>query len=477
MTDQKQTEAAPDPKDRVITQAESIQAASELQAFKALEGRNSKKKRAQRLRLAIGIVGGTLVLFLAFILLRNYFSPVPDNPVQTDVVARGTYTDSIQASGNLAAYEQVTITPEVDGTIAELYISEGDTVEKGQLLFTIDNPSLDQAVATAQRGVDSANLQLRGAEAAVNDAKNAVDIANRQYEETKKAYEESLLVSPDAPNNDKTPDDPDNDDINPMPDVVITENDVYQAYQAYLAAVSAHEGAKLSLEGAQMGVSSAKVALDDAVAYADKRNVYAPITGQVILMNLERGMKLSTLLATGQLVAQIADVSKMRLRVEINEIDILAVETGMRSIVNVSALPGYVADAQVLRVASTSTSASDAYYYGSGGLVTYIVDLLIDDPDPRLKIGMSADARIITLSYENVLLVNSMAVQNAGDINYVQVMDADGNIRQVSVKVIASNYSVTVVEGDINVGDTVIVTYFSGTGGNSGGSTVSPGIR
>ncbi|MCL2150764.1 MAG: efflux RND transporter periplasmic adaptor subunit [Coriobacteriia bacterium] len=254
----------------------------------------------------------------------------------------------------------------------------------------------------------------------------------------KALYEYSLTLAPDDPMLELTP----------------TKADVDAAYSVYRQSVLSLDGSKLGLESAQLAVDDAQASLDAAIALAQKRQVYAPISGLVVVMNLERGSRLSSLTSFGQVPIQIADVSQMRLTISVNELDILGVKPGMQAIINVDALMDYTAEAEVLRVASTSSNSD--YYYG-GGLVYYSVDLLLKDPDPRLKIGMTANAQIITLSYENVLLVNTMALQSTVDSTYLQVLDADGSVRNVPVELIASDYSVAVVSGAIKEGDEVLL--------------------
>jgi HlyD family secretion protein len=459
MGDQRLEATPPNPDDRVITVAESAQAAAELQAFKALEGRAAKLKRSLRLRIAIAIVIVANLIIGGYSLLKKMAPPPPTVDVVTDVVFRGDFSDFIRATGNLTAYEQVTITPEVDGTIGELHIAEGDTVTAGQLLFTIINPDLDRAIVAAQRGVDNANLSLRSAQNQRNDAAAAVDRTWAEYLAVKTAYDNSLLLTSDDLSLEGAP----------------TEADVHMALEVYRQATGALEGSKISLESVQMMVSDAKTALDQAVEFATKRNVYAPIAGQVVVMNLERGMKLSALAMNGLSAAQIADVSRLRMTVSINELDILNISPGMTGQVHVNALVDYIAQAEVLRVASTS-GTNDVYYYGGGGLVTYQVELLIKEPDPRLKIGMSAEAEIITQSLNDVLMVNSMAVLGSGEFSYVVVVDSGGVHREVSVRVIVSNNSYAVIQGGINAGDVVVINNrgigIGKTGGSSGSGAV-----
>jgi len=464
MAEQDPTGTPPKTEERVYTQQESAQAAAELQAYKALEGRSARRKRTKNLRIAIIVVVATITVVLGLVFLKSLAKPqIPTMPPPIDYVTRGDFVDSIQASGNLVANEQVTITPEVDGTVAELYIQEGDTVEKGQLLFTLDNPMLDQSIIQAQRGVDSANLSLRGAQTARNDAGAAADRTWQQYQLVKQAYEDSLLIVPEPGQT--------------MPEGIPTEADVEMAYQSYRAAQMALESSKLSLESAQMSVSDANRMLRDAIETAGKRNVYSPISGQVVVMNLERGMKLSSLMSTGKVAAQIADVSQMRMTISISEIDILSISPGMKAVVSVDAIPGYRTDAEVLRVASTSGGGSDMMYYGygGGGLVYYSVELQIPSPDPRLKIGMSAGAEIISQRMNNVLMVTSMAVQFDGESSYVEVYEDDGSTRIVIVEVLATSTSQVVIAGDVKDGDKVILNFMGGgMGGGMDGGVVRP---
>lgn len=434
--------APPAQSSREYTQQEITQAASELQAFKALEGRSAKHKRTKRRRVIVTITLVLLVLIIGVAILGSILgNPQQEGPQATALVTRGDFVDTIDVSGNLAAFEQVTITPEVDGTVSQLYVQEGDAVEAGQLLFTLDNPDLDQAVTRAQLGVDSANLNLSSAQASLNDAVWAQERAWENYLAMLEAFNNSVgqPVSEDLPTNPP-----------------LTQADVDQAYAAYRQSVSAVTNANLALSGASISVSDAKTALDTAVALLENRNIHSPISGLVVLNNIERGTKLSTLAVAGQVPMQIAQIDQMYMTVSVNEIDILGVKPGMDATISVSALKGYSTDAEVLRVASTSGSTGDMFY-GTGGLVTYKVELLIKTPDPKLKIGMSADAKIVLQKLENVLMVNAMAVQDAGTYSYLLVLDESGEIREVKVKVIASNNSLAAIEGDIREGDEVLL--------------------
>ncbi|MCL2806931.1 MAG: biotin/lipoyl-binding protein [Coriobacteriia bacterium] len=428
---------------REYTQQEITQAAAELQAFKALEGRSAKQKRTKRLRLIIIIVAVLLALVFGAAFIGSILGSGEQGAFQaTDTITRGDYVDSIDVSGNLAAFEQVTITPEVDGTVSALYVSEGDAVEAGQLLFTLDNPDLDQAVSTAQLGVGRANMHLQGAQSTRDEAGGASERALVNYNTMLEAYNASAGQP----------------DVDDMPtNKKLTQADVDQAYEVYRQSVSAVTSADFALADAKIALGDANTALSAAIAVSEKRNIYSPISGLVVLNNIERGTKLSTLAPAGQVPMQIAMIDQMNMTVSVNEIDILSVEPGMRALISVDALDGYSTDAEVLRVASTPGATDEMSFGGRGGLVTYKVDLLIKNPDPRLKIGMSADAKIVLQKLDNVFMVNAMAVHDAGAYSFLLVLEDDGSMREAVVKVIASNNTLAAIEGDIREGDEVLL--------------------
>ncbi|MCL2150763.1 MAG: biotin/lipoyl-binding protein [Coriobacteriia bacterium] len=183
MDEQDINELKPKVEQRVLSPQDSLQAASELQAFKALKSRSERRRRNLLLRIMVASLIITGVLFVGWLILRGLMPDTPTVMQPTDFVYRGDFSNSIQGNGNLLPLEQVTINPEIDGVVVELYVSEGDSVEAGQLLFTLDNPDLDTAIAMAERGVESARLGLRSAQANRDEAGNYVDQTYAAYAE------------------------------------------------------------------------------------------------------------------------------------------------------------------------------------------------------------------------------------------------------------------------------------------------------
>ena len=105
-------------------------------------------------------------------------------------------------------------------------------------------------------------------------------------------------------------------------------------------------------------------------------------------------------------------------------------------------------------------------YGGMGGAVTYAVKLLIAEPDPRLKPGMTAKATITTTTIENALMVPISAVQSDGaGGSFVMVLtdpETQG-MEMREVEVVASDGLTSVVKGRVKAGDEVVVS--GGMGG------------
>jgi len=104
-------------------------------------------------------------------------TPEPENQVAT--VQRGSLTIDITAAGNLALSRMEDLAFEISGTelepltVEEVLVDEGDSVEEGQVLVTLDTTALEEKVADRERALKTAELSLRTEEIDLRDAKDA----------------------------------------------------------------------------------------------------------------------------------------------------------------------------------------------------------------------------------------------------------------------------------------------------------------
>ena len=200
----------------------------------------------------------------------------------------------------------------------------------------------------------------------------------------------------------------------------------------------------------------------------------------------------------GKQCMQIADLSKMKVTVQVGEKDIAKIAVGQSANITYPAFPDIVSQGTVTTIASVANS--DAAN-GGGGSVTFNVDILIEAPDARLKPGMTAEVSVVTEQLDDVVMVPTMALMTEdGERYYVNVAtDGEGKqTRRVKVTVVTQNDNDAVVgktqvkrddqgnEINPNVpvtklrdGDTLIVDTGAGMtadGGDSGSMSADEGM-
>ena len=141
----------------------------------------------------------------------------------------------------------------------------------------------------------------------------------------------------------------------------------------------------------------------------------------------------------GKQCMQIADLSKMKVTVQVGEKDIAKIAVGQSANVTYPAFPDIVSQGTVTAIASVANSDSTN---GGGGSVTFNVDILIEAPDARLKPGMTAEVSVVTEQLDDVVMVPTMALMTEdGEHYYVNVAtdDEGKQTRRVKVTVVTQN--------------------------------------
>lgn len=397
----------------------------DMEARLAMESLMRHRRARRRKKLIAGGIVGAIVLAGAVVWGVSKFTGNAggdDAPqLMTTFVDRGDFTEAVEASGAAKPVTSVVVNPEVGGTIESVNVAEGDTVQEGDVLLTVKNDELDKAIRDAEMGVRDARLGVNQAWATYNEAcskyNNWIPTYDKDGNETGSERE---------------------GDANSV------------------------EEAERGIERANNGLSDAQEAYNIAVANAEKRTVRAPKSGSVVVMNAQVGASTDSAANAGGLI-QIADLSQMTVKVQVNEVDISRVSVGQMAKATFSALPGVELDAQVTRIATVAGSGEDSHGYG-GGVVTYDVSLLIPQPAAELKPGMTANVQIMLQSVPDTLMVPSscVAMDETGGSYVMVVTDYEtGAVERRSVAVRASDQTTSAIEGDVSEGDEVLLDPYS----------------
>lgn len=360
--------------------------AADAAVYAKLKERRAARRRRKLIRRGIALAVLASLVGAGFLAVNALSAPpaTQAEPV-TDIATRGDFTSQVDAKGTLEPLSSTVVTPEVPGTIAEVRVQAGQQVSKGDVVLVLKNDELDRAVDEADRALRAAKADQAAAYDAYNrvvDAYNAAIAAP-----VDEAAESVAAVAPEAP--DKSP-----------------------------------------LSAADRAVESAGAVYDQAVATAAKRTVTAPASGSVVAMNAQVGAGVGDAAGTADAnrpLIQIADLSQMKVTVQVGEDAIAKIARDQAASVSFPAFEGLELAGTVTGIASIASAGGDpaAAMYGDGSSqVTFAVDVLIPQPDPRLKPGMTAEVSLITQKLADVVTVPVSAlsdVANEGDAEIAYV--------------------------------------------------------
>ncbi|MEJ8756545.1 efflux RND transporter periplasmic adaptor subunit [Pontibacter sp. H259] len=297
--------------------------------------------------------------------------------------------EKVSASGKIQPETEVKISPDVSGEIIELNVEEGDSVVKGQLLLRIRPDNYQSFVDAQEASVNSSRAQLSQSRARLAQAQaNQVQV-RQAYERNKKLFDQK----------------------------VISEAEFEQSRAAYTSGQQELESLKQSIRAAEFGVQNAQASLKEARENLNKTTIYAPVSGIVSKLNVERGERVvGTSQMAGTEIMRIANLNNMEVRVNVNENDIIRVGLGDSVIVEVDS---YTTRDEKFKgiVTAIANTAKDATTLEAVTEFEVRIRLLnesyghLTKSNPRpFRPGMTASVDIITERKNNALSVPLSAV-------------------------------------------------------------------
>lgn len=327
------------------------------------------------------IVGGILIVVLLIVAKKQgWIGKEEGKEVSTAEAKEVTIVETVIASGKIQPEVEVKISSEVSGEIIELPIEEGQEVKKGDLLIRI-NPDIYQA-------------SVNRAMAALNSARSSVASAKAQFKEAESGYQRNKTLY-----NQK----------------VISEAEWDAAQRMY-------DVARLGVESAEFQLQSAQAAYKEASDNLKRTAIYSPQNGTVSMLNAELGERVvGTAQMAGTEIARIANLSDMEVLVEVNENDIIRVETGDTAEVEVDAyldkkFTGVVTEiANSAQLQGMSTNQVTNFEVKVRVLKTSYDDILKEGEKSPFRPGMTASVEIKTERRKGVVGVPIQAVTTRSD--------------------------------------------------------------
>jgi HlyD family secretion protein len=408
-------------------------------------------------RRVILITGIVAIVLVAIVAVRGQLLNRREAPkFRTFSVTRGDLQVSVSATGTVEPLSIVDVRSRATGIVRAVFVEEGERVKKGQVLVEIDDPDARSALESALAELSAAQARLAQAEATLALQRASVETAIKQAETSLAAARARLAQALAAPQPEDVAQaveqvrqaeaavDLAKQNLSRQEqlfasgfisqaqlDQARNQFEVAQAQlraaQARLAQVRAGtqkydleilraqvRQAEAQLAEAQNGmlqvklreqevaaaraqVQSAEASVRQTRERLGETRILAPIAGIVAKRSVEIGQSVIGGTSGGTPVITLADVSMTLAKVYVDEVDISRIPRTAQVEITTDALPGVKFTGRILRIAPQPVVQQN--------VTQYPVLVRVEDPENRLKLGMTVDAEFIVARRSHVLLV------------------------------------------------------------------------
>jgi HlyD family secretion protein len=269
--------------------------------------------KTNKLLRYIGLAAAIMIILAVVGKKAGWFGKEDTVEVAIEKIERRTIVETITANGKVQPETEVKISPDVSGEIVDLRVKEGDMVKSGQLLARIKPEVYISARDRAMASLNSAKARL--AQANAQFIQKELD-----YNRNQKLWDEKAI-----------------------------------SQAVYETALSAYQIAQAELDAARYTVKSAEAALAEAEENLVKTSIYAPMSGTVSMLLVEKGERvIGAQMMTGTEMMRIADLNRMEVMVEVNENDIVRVNLNDTALIEVDAFLGEKFKGLVTEIANSA---------------------------------------------------------------------------------------------------------------------------
>ncbi len=316
------------------------------------------------------LIGVAVVLVAVFGLASLKKQQGKVTAVELAKVRRENVVSHVKAPGKIEPFTLVKMSATVPGKIVYLGVKEGQRVRRDQVLLRLDDTQYEADLNRAVAALSASESRVRQAKFNLDRAKQTLD--------RRQVLAQKNLVSPD---------------------------ELEQVQTAWNVAQSEYQAARDAVNEAR----AAKAASQDNV---DKTVFRAPFDGIVSQLNVEAGENVitGTMNNPGTQILAVADTSRMIVRAQVDETDVVEVRVGEQVKIKVDAIPDSVFRGEVVEVGNTAKSASLGVASAGQEESNYEVKVVFLDRVRAIKPGMTADVDIQTNEHKQVLAVPIQSV-------------------------------------------------------------------
>ncbi|RKX69158.1 efflux RND transporter periplasmic adaptor subunit [candidate division TA06 bacterium] len=321
------------------------------------------------------------------------------NGNDTVIAKLGDISIILDEVGEIKPVKEVNVKSKISGKIKKLYVEEGELIDEGDIIAEVE-PDMQQAQTLSRI---KSNLQT---------AEIELETAQKNFNSDRKLYEKDFI----------------SDD-----EWLASQNALKKAEINYQSALEQYQLIQ------EIGITE------------ENLRITAPVSGTIIQKNVEEGEMVvsSESYSGGTVILTIADLSKMIILAEINEIDIGKISISQPVDISIEAFPDADYKGKITHIAPMAK-------IGNNNIRVFDIKISIENLTPNLKPGMSANVTIIGRTSKNVITVPIQAIfQDENGNNIVYKVESDTLITPQIVKTgINDLEKVEIIEG-IAAGDTI----------------------
>lgn len=369
-----------------------------------------------------------------------------DSSLLTATVKRGDVEQTVLATGIFKPSRLVAVGAQVSGRITAVHVKVGDTIKKDSLVAEIDSVTQENNLRTEKAALENVRAQKAQYQATLVNA----ELSLARYKN---------LV---ANNSGK-------------------QSDLDSA-QATL------DTTKAQIDALDAQIIEAEVAVETAQANLGYTRITAPMDGTVLAVVNQQGQTVNATQSAPTIVI-LGELSKMVVRAEVSEADVVRVKPGQAVYFNILGDPSkrYEAVLQSIEpapesitsdssVSTSSSSSSSSSSSTSSSAIYYNGVFSVDNPNGYFRTYMTAEVHIVLGQAKNVLVVSSSALPTAAKTGKVslRVADSSGQISTKTVEIGLNDGVNAEIKSGLDEGDRVVIGDASTATKSSGGMRGPP---
>lgn len=439
----------------------------------------SKKKFA--------IFGGIAIIMIAFVIIAVNNKPDVEETiggykegkrVQVEYIKQDDIETKISSSGKLEAVNTKTIYLDASNKIVQLHKKVGDTVEKGELIITLDKEAqisnekqldvLQTKLAAAEEGLNellgssskgeilsaqSSIEQLKNSktqtEKNINDAKTSIENLEKQLSDTQEDLQVNEALLAEGLISQK--------EVDALKDTITqTKQKIDETKSTITLSEQSLKTIDLQIETAQYNLDVLLNKVEDSnkeqaitakrseikeierQIYESKTNlsktstqVVAPIDGVITALPAEEGMSVPA----GTAILTIVDPSSLKVTCNISPYYAADLKVGLAAEVKYTGSKTVEVMGEVTKVSAVAEVEKTA----SGETTSIPVEVQVNEPGDIIRPGFSVNVKLITDTRNDVCLVPILAVLEEEDLSYVYIVGEDGTLEKREIEQGLSN--------------------------------------